>query len=459
MSTPHLSPSRRSETSYLAFASIPPLFILAFLIYGASQQRAAHRFIQAQLAAMQADGQLLENQTQRFVRENRFAHIIDADWRELNEALAFLGDKYDVAFGLLDKSQKFIPASQPWPFEPIMEAYHRDAAPLIQRMQELLNSVKEQHGKEVDTLSQKAYGNLIWHTGETLENEFSYAFHRGDSARGAALLELEVNLAKSMLGTANAAPPFNIIHRSLEHDFWKAEDLQRVRRLLDYHVDVEKLWRQRFERDTASFLGDVEFIHERDVYRSGYGRGVLPFGYPSTLIASYLGLLSQLEQLPDAGTKKHVQATRKTYQRMYEQIAEMTLEGVTSIPSAFSRMYLGSSTERDATDYALEQANHRRVLTAVAIKQFQLQEGRWPTSLSELTKVGLVPADWKMVDDIDLGYRVDAGGKSARLWRSASRYDDSGESMFAKDTLVPTAPPSELRLDEVVVEAAETVIR
>ncbi len=57
---------------------------------------------------------------------------------------------------------------------------------------------------------------------------------------------------------------------------------------------------------------------------------------------------------------------------------------------------------------ALErQENARRLtLTAIGIKQFQLKQQRWPTSLGELDQVELGPADWTLLKHGSLGYEA-----------------------------------------------------
>lgn len=236
--------------------------------------------------------------------------------------------------------------------------------------------------------------------------------------------------------------------------------MQRLRKLLNYQVDVEKQWRRRVDTVIASVIGDVVLIDELDDIQLGSSREVQPFGYPATLIAAYLRMYAKFEKLQDAGTKKQVQAATQISEWWDQSRPEMAMKGVTAIPFAFTDIYRSYwSLVRYSAYHALGQVNHRRVLTAVAIKQFQLQEGRWPTSLSELSKVGLAAADWKMVDGIDFGYRVDAEGKSARLWQFDGLNDDSGEAMFAKNFHFPAEPPSERGLRESVIKAAETVIR
>lgn len=49
----------------------------------------------------------------------------------------------------------------------------------------------------------------------------------------------------------------------------------------------------------------------------------------------------------------------------------------------------------------------RRTATALAIKQYQLEKGQWPSGLDSLNKVGLLPGDFTMVQGHRLGFQVD----------------------------------------------------
>ncbi len=460
MANSHLSPTRRNETSYLALVIIPLVIVFGLLIYGLSQQWSANRYVQAELATLHADGQPRDAASLLAQREEIESRTGCFSWRDLDEAISFLEYKYDGAFELLDDANSLVPASQPWPAEKLAEDYHQEVAPLLKRLQELLATEKKQQGPMRAFTAASVYGTPRWNGDELLLREFKFAYHNGDSARAADLLELYVDVRKVLMGLENSAPPEDIIHRSLEHNFWKANDLGRVRKLLSFHPDVEKQWRQRLDSQLAGFLDNVRMVNDEEVANSGRRPDMQPFGFAPTHVASYLRLYAKLAKLPAAGTKQHVLAVREVDDRRDKERAHLTLTSLSAIPFAFGYIFNAFPTEvYYATAFALQQVDHRRTLTAVAIKQFQLQEGRWPSSLSDLSQVGLAAADWKMVDGIDFGYRVDADGKTARLWRYAERYNQTGAGMFDKDFQFPATPLSEGSASESTIEAAETAIR
>lgn len=459
MADPLLSPIRRNETRYLALVTIPLVTVFGLLIYGQLQQWSAVRYVQTELAMLGADGQPLDAASLLAQREGSQPRTDDISWRELDEAISFLEYQYGEAFQLVDDANTLVPPSQPWPAEKLAEDYHRDAAPLLKRLQELLATETRQQGPMQSFTQSSGYGLSRWSGDKLLLREFEFAYHNGDSAGAADLLEIYVDAKKAITGNENSAPPDDVIHRSLEHDFWNADDLRRVRKLLSFHPDVEKQWRERLDSDLVQFLDNVRRVNAGDVSEFRH-RPVQPFGFAPTHVASYLCLYDRLDKIPAAGTKQHVLAVQAVNNRRVEEQAKRTLTSLSAIPFTSGQISRAVALEvHYATAFALQQVEHRRTVTAVAIKQFQLQEGRWPKSLSELTRVGLAAADWEMVDGIDFGYRVDADAKAARLWRYAERDDSMGADIFNKNFQFPTWPPSEGTSSDEAVQRVETAIR
>ncbi|TWT66360.1 hypothetical protein [Allorhodopirellula solitaria] len=455
-----ISPSRRSETSYLALALLPLLIVGGLLLYGFSQQWFARHTVEAELANLHADGKPMNVATQLAERVHDSSLNKDTQWKDLDAAVSFMQYKYDEAFRLLEETDGLVPASEPWPAAQLAKDYHEEAVPLIDRMRELLAETHAEQGSSPTWLTVPVYGNGNWSGDNLLEQEFRYAYHEGDSAYAAELLELSVAAGKAAMGIENVAPPYELIHRSLEHDFWQADDLRRLRRLLSGHVDREVLWRQYLDNKLALFLDKIETLNESDHYDRRNSPNILPFGIASTEIARNLRMYSAYDRLQGAGTRQHVMAARAVSDRQEKDLARAAVAGLSSIPlatsSAITDFYF---MDNRAEHLARDEMEQRRTVTAVAIKQFQLQEGRWPRSLAELTQVGLASSDWKMVDGFDFGYQVDPGGQIARVWRFETRYDYDEPDMFSENFHFPAHPPSELHLSDQDIAAAETAIR
>ncbi len=456
MADPYLSPSRRSETSYLALAIAPLIIVLGLLIFGLTQQWSAQRYVQAELATLHAAGRPQDVNTRHEERIKNLLREEDSQWRDVRDEIYFLEYKYGEAFQILDKSVDFVPASKGWPSAKLAEAYHKEAAPLIARIKELVAEAKAQHKESLAYLP----GYAHWSGDDLIVREFEYAFHKGDSAYAADLLELYVDSTKTVVRLENVLPPYELIQQSLKNDFWNAEDLERVRRLLGVHVDQQELWRLQLDGDLATLQHRLQMIDEGDASDYGGGPDAYPFGLPPTYAESQLRYYADLDKLENAGTREHVLATRALERRWHENQGAVAVASTAAVPWAICNLNSGFEyADNNAVSLATEVMKQRRAVTAVAIKQFQLQEGRWPRSLSELTKVGLTASDWKMVDGIDFGYRVEADGETARLWSYARRYQDHELDMFDKDFRLPLLPPSELPLSRTEIESAEMEIR
>jgi hypothetical protein len=104
-----------------------------------------------------------------------------------------------------------------------------------------------------------------------------------------------------------------------------------------------------------------------------------------------------------------------------------------------------------AATYARNERETRWTLTAVAIKEFQLQRQRWPDSLDELTSVGLSASDWMATDSDAFGYQISDDDGEAILWTTPT----DGTPLGA--TLLPQ-PPSDYETDPVRLEQMEVRI-
>ena len=66
--------------------------------------------------------------------------------------------------------------------------------------------------------------------------------------------------------------------------------------------------------------------------------------------------------------------------------------------------------------------DYERKITEVllAVKQFQLQEDRWPKDLQELSRVGLGPNDMKVSKNLPIRYERNSNNSGPIVWRFQS---------------------------------------
>ena len=118
----------------------------------------------------------------------------------------------------------------------------------------------------------------------------------------------------------------------------------------------------------------------------------------------------------------------------HEPTGTYTING---IPFAYSDAPLGFLVNNYATlsaAFAMQAMDRRWTVTAVALQQYRLSEGRWPKDLAELRSVGLSRSDWLAIGDQPFGYRVEGDPPAAILWTIPP------DGLATNDPAVPPGP-------------------
>ncbi len=451
------SPAR--ETIYLTLALLPPIALIALLLWGGWEQFTAAQYVEAEISSLKASGEPADNVMLVAAQRDQTSIAGARDRNDLNVAIRMLDHKYSEALRVLEDNEQLKPASDEWAAKPIAELYSAEAAPLIERMRNLLQRDRPQPGDRIywNTLVSHFSGN--WLGDNLLLREFRLAYHNNNPERAADLLELYIESGQEVWGGVMMDSLSFIIHRSLEHEFWTTESLAQVQQTLRDRKPNRTSWADQVASRRVALLTQV---HASELYGGHNPRlsEIYPYEIASTHVARYLRFYDELERLSGEATREHYWAVEDVIGEMNASRGEIAFESIAAIPLAtcdtLGGQHYGSNWSMNSV---ISQMEDRRLQTALAIKQFQLQENRWPASLAELTRVGLAASDWKLVGDIDFGYRVDADGQTARLWRAARMGDPSGGEMLNKNFQFPHEPPSEMVLSKETIQAAETAIR
>jgi hypothetical protein len=450
------SPAR--ETIYLTLALLPPITLVALLLWGVWEQFTAAQYVEAEIASLKGSVEPVDNV--KLVAAQRDQASIDGarDWNDLSVAIGVLDLKYGEAFRVLEDNEQLKPAGEDWSAKPIAELYSAEAAPLIERMQTLLQRDRTQPGDSIYWNGSVSHYSGNWLGDDLLLREFRLAYHNRDPERAADLLELYIESGQKMWGGVMMDPLSFIIHRSLEHEFWTAETLMQVQQTLSDRKPTRTSWADQVTARRVDLLTQARMSEFHEGVNPRLNDSA-PYGIAATHVARYLQFYDELETLPGYGSREHYWAVEDVIAKMNAARAEIAFESMVAVPIATvdslgSRHY-GSNW---SSNTLMSRMHDRRLRTAIAIKQFQLQEHRWPASLAELTRVGLAASDWKLFGDIDFGYGVDADGQTARLWRAA-QVGNHWEDMLNKNFQLTNKPPSEMVLRKENIQAAETAIR
>ncbi len=193
------------------------------------------------------------------------------------------------------------------------------------------------------------------------------------------------------------------IQRCLQCDLWTERQLAKLRSEIGPAWELEQRWQHVFRGERSMGL-----ISSEQAIQGRWAEELPPLfmlRLPTTKRA-LLAWYRECEQLASTDPLELLEKARVFDDRFRdgqqgsftERSVALFVPAVKSYASAFVR----------------SEDLRRMTLAAVAVKQFQVQEGRWPGQLSELVKVGLGVADWSIVAGIPLGYQD--GGDEASLW-------------------------------------------
>jgi len=167
---------------------------------------------------------------------------------------------------------------------------------------------------------------------------------------------------------------YRMVNRSMVSEMWSKSELQELHRQVAEPIDLAVRWRR------IVALGIVEYsrrIDERQEIESQ---------------SETLGNLRSLRNwktlfdgsFQSVGQRIHKILVPTDFDRSLEEI---TQEDTKSFPSRF----VPSSNIFDLFDLELLR---RQTLVAIAIKEYQMENGHWPNQLSELDAFGLTADDW-----------------------------------------------------------------
>ncbi len=462
--------TRTREISYLILVLVPPTVLTALLTFGILGEWFAERQVQQRVAALLRDGEPIGNASMTASFDQSTTKATSHGWKEIIAAADGVGAKFGEVDLHLDDVDGVVPPGEEWIAAPFVNAYASESTVIVDAIERLADS------------DDKVWMPLLFDGYQTrlpeiqdartvtrlLIREFRDAYHVDDHRRAIRALKLlqrtaqafdwDSGLIVELVHVAIQSVQRGMIRESLRHDFWTADDLSELREILSKKDDLDNDWRKMVSAERATILAFLR-IAESGNLESGSeldGAVVAPFGlspvhqfYLLDTYAKYQNAAGgdefevslRLERLSDAHQKRG---------------ADSTLS-LTSIPfanaGAHALNYVMPAWQAVAYALVRRETERRWVLTAVAIKQFKLQEQRWPENLKELTLVGLSPADWHVTPTETFGYRIEQDNQSVKLWS----IDIAKQQLDGQ--LIPRTPYSESQPEYGSLDSVEVQIR
>jgi hypothetical protein len=251
-----------------------------------------------------------------------------------------------------------------------------------------------------------------------LQLDFEFAFYHKEFERAmqdlrsigtvAKALDTDICLIVDFVVSATAAVQHNEIQRSLLTENWPAESLIELREILSQSRYSSTKWKALFNCERAMLADDLATGNLSKI------TGKMEASVVPLLQTGQLRIFEAYEDLINVGNADlaALKSTSKlAIEKVFRHDATFDVDG--------SSLLIGTmlpNVEAMARAMENEESNRRLTLTAVALRQFKHQQGRWPSRLSELEKVGLTPADFSTVNRGAFGYEVTDG--AAYLWGS-----------------------------------------
>lgn len=464
------NPSRRhpqrSEIGYLLSVTVPPLLLLLLFAFGEIREHAAQSRYEVQVAKVRALGLPTDSHSSAVAFDGRLSTDNSITWKNVLAATEELNGRFYPAMIAIDELTATIPPGDDWESEPIIRLYTEQSRPILQT----IDALAEDDRAVWEPLVLEGYSTLLPDLQASrsvirlLVVEFRHAVHQGQHDRAIHALQSildvgnafdwQIGLISDFIFMTHRATHRELIRRSLEVEFWQTEQqFQQLQQQLAESDDLDARWRRALASEMAMLMSELR-IDREDPEFAHPPLNLMPFGIPPSTKSGLVETMESASELSGAGTLAHVRAIEKGVGIGGNVATESVTTTINGFPFAFSDAPLGLlgqtqnyvSAARAFAKFAMER---RWTVTAVALEQFRLQQGRWPSELSELASVGLSRRDWTAIGDEPFGYRVEGDPPEAILWTIPASE--------LSDLRIPPDPPS--ATEEKPDRVPQTVVR
>ncbi|TWT80822.1 hypothetical protein CA13_22680 [Planctomycetes bacterium CA13] len=432
--------THRSEWFYLSLISIPLVLLVALFAVGKVRESLAAGDVKAILANWTEEGKPINTTSFANWSNDAASDERSAAWLDVLSATYALWDQFASLKARNEGREEELAAEgEPWAEGLLEEPFVERAQPIIEQVQKLLAEdtspvwLPSSRFSRHSSISDYHYVNLLT---DLMSREFRVAVHEGDRSRAMLTLEMMKQVAdafdtKSKFGLSrfrmfSDQQRYLLIRQSLELGFWtEPEQFEQLRGQLEPLDDLVDRVKHSVASENAL---DLDYYTSRStgclsVEVMG-GVDFAPYGTPSAAIRK---LLEEMES--DTEQIRELEKGLAEYRRKPKREKRNDSPRDYSVVNVPYATILGDlSWFRWGIDGRVDRMQkidfeRRWTLVTIAIKQFRMQEGRWPSELTELSKVGFSPQDCARHDGITLGYEVDNEDDVAYTWYPMAIWD------------------------------------
>jgi hypothetical protein len=404
--------SGRNERNYLMFALVPPVLVAVLFAAGFFKERRAARFVHAALGDLNAD--------QRMSLASLYSGRHDAPagtrtqdaWSRLELAAEEMDNR--LSYFSRGLPIEIVPPGAEWEQAAFVEKIVEDSAPIYEQLDVLI---------ELDdpTVSLRSLERLML-------AKLRVAIFEDDSDQAVQVLKRIRDLADRAspnYGNPNQllAEHRNAILQTLAVGFWQNPDhLRSLRSQVSKPMNLDEYWRTMTQNQRAAIQSYIGLVNRSDdLYR--FNGDLTPYEVPGEALRYWLGTIELSDTDQKVGSNEHFKQIRS----LDDEKGGFRTMTITGIPFADGRSYelgwMGSRLDHIAFAIADHQYQQHVTLTLIAIKQFQLDTGRWPSDLSELGNIGSGFSDSYVRSPNHFSYGVSPDSSEAWLQRPSTNHD------------------------------------
>ncbi|KAA1261375.1 hypothetical protein LF1_39220 [Rubripirellula obstinata] len=396
---------RSTEKLYLIAVILPPVLLVGSFIADLSLRSRAKKEVINQVELLSPQVRGISQSRDRLEEKLSPATTADfptADWY----VIARSGERFSSALVHdVTDAKELVPPGQEWLAAPLIEKLVDQERPLLDRLSQLIDDeAASQSNQDRQTDVRLPLSILPPVPTDMLRRAFQVAYHRGEMDRCLKLLELML-AAYGQLGNpqiaASAARHFvyPLLKPSLQYNVWNADQLAKLREIAEPLADVRSNWIATMESmlarklDTLSLDGSSLIDGSSAVATNDQA----PFETDPRHILQVLDFYESMIAAKNPGTMQHIDRVREIDNDYYNhQLPGFSLTSMpfaVALDSPVGQRLVGAYRATDSFESVIQ---HKLIIAAIAVRQYQAKTGDMPTQISDLRKVGLTSEDWRL---------------------------------------------------------------
>jgi hypothetical protein len=419
------------ERWYLICLCLPIVALAGLIGLGVWREIQANRDLDTLLTMYRRQGVPMGNESLRVLYDEQTSMDVATRWQQVTDAAIAIEANYtnELIARNGDDLGRLVRPGEPWAISPAMDRLRQKAEPLIKEIKELSKTQKPIWDPMIFGGFETVYAALgkLRNLARVLSYVSSDAYHRGDHQKTIESLALISDVAEahdSQLFTVSELVYIAIkdlhgalIRQSLASDYWTVEEVEKLKQQLPPVDDVEQRWQRMVVSEVAGMRASLGISDEDSSRHRVHGSPMVGLHYaaPLTRLGMLVDLRRSLVTVDEFGVHVSSEGNRNERAALNSQ-SENSLFSVPFASSEFIYAMYSPTYVAAAEAYTRMVRNRRWTLCGLAIKEFQLKNQRWPTTLDELSKVGLSKTDRSAFPNVPFGYRVADDDSHVLLW-------------------------------------------